>query len=163
MPAVKLQGKWTEVAIVENYDATEESETLLDLTTGDITVGGDENTIEGDSHADPITDRRVISGAPFIEIESFEGDTESILEQAGIIDSNGEWQVSDRSLEAIRIKNHKEHPSDSGGPVRVYDGVDVEAEWSTDTTFPEDDYATSGVTFHINGTLKRNNDEETTA
>jgi hypothetical protein len=160
MPAVKLQGKWTEVAIVENYGETDEAETLLDLTTGDIVIGGDENTIEADSHTDPITDRRVIGGAPFIEITSFEGEAESILEQVGIIDSSGEWQVSDRSLEAVRVKNHNQHPSDSSGPVRVYDGVSVEAEWSEDATFPEDDFVESGVTFHVNERLERNSSEE---
>lgn len=162
MPAIKLEGKWSVVAIVEKYDETDESETLLDLTTGDITIGGDESTIEADSHSDPITDRSVISGAPFIEVESFEGETESILEQVGIIDSDtGEWQVSGRSIEAVRVKNYTENPANTGAnPVRVYDGVDVEPEWSEDATFPEDGHVTSGVTFHVNETLKRNSEEE---
>lgn len=160
MPAIKLEGKWTEVAIVEDYDATEETEVLLDLTTGDVVLGGDEDMIEGDTHSEPITDRRIKGGAPFIEVQSFEGEAESILEQAGIFDADGNWQVSDRSLEAVRIKNHNQHPSESAGPVRVYDGVGVEVEWSDDTTFAEDDFTESGVTFHVNESLKRNSEEE---
>lgn len=164
MPAIKLKGKWSVVAIVTDYDGTEESETLLDLTTGDITIGGDESTIEADTHSSPITDRSVISGAPFIEVESFEAEAESVLEQAGIFDSDtGEWSVSGRTIEAVRVKNYKENPANGGTPVRVYDGVDVEPEWSEDMTLPEDGHVTSGVTFHVNGTLKRNSDEETSA
>lgn len=162
MASTKLKGKWTHVSIIENYGDTEnETEILLDLTTGDVTIGGDENTIEGDAHADPNTEVQVISGSPFIEVERFEAEEESILEQVGILDSEtGEWQVSGRGLEAVRVANYQENPANGAEPVRVYDGTDVEPEWSDDTTFPEDDFVTSGVTFHVNDTLRRNYDEE---
>lgn len=157
----KLKGKWTEVALVTDYDAAGEAETLLGLTTGDITIGGDENVIEADSHADPITERAVIGGAPSIEIESFESVDEAVLEETGIFDGNGVWTVSDRTIEAVRVKVHSEDPANSAGPVRVYDGIDIEPEWSTELSFPEDDFAMSGVTFHCNGGVERNNAEET--
>lgn len=148
------------MSIVENYDTTDETEILLDLTTGDVTIGGDENTIEGDVHAEPNTDVQVISGSPYIEVESFEGEEESILEEAGILNADGEWQVSGRGLEAVRVANYDANPANGGSAVRVYDGTDVQPEWSDDTTLPEDDFATSGVTFHVNGTLARNTTEE---
>jgi len=148
MAARKYKGSHAEVEI---------GDSLLGLTTDSIVVGGDEEVIEADIHSEPVTQRTVVRGAPFIEVASFVSDEDDILEESGVFDENGEW-TPDREGADVTVSIYDR--LDDEDPVVAYEGTECQPEWSDDLEADTDEFVTEGVTFHINGGLTKQTDFE---
>lgn len=137
-----LPGKYAEVSV---------GGTLLDLTTDEIVVGADEETIEGAAHSDDITQTEVIRGNPYIEIQSFVDGDLSILKDAGIMDSSTGELTTDRAGVSVTVTVY-EGEARSTATVEI-SASDAVPTWSDDLSIPEDDFSDTGITFNVNGSL----------
>jgi len=148
MAARKYKGSHAEVEIDGD---------LLGLTTDSIVVGGDEEVIEADIHSEPVTQRTVVRGAPFIEVPSFIGDEDDILEESGVFDENGEW-TPDREAADVTVSIYDNLNDED--PIVAWESTESQPEWSDDLEADTDEFVTAGVTFHVNGSLTKVTDFE---
>ena len=144
---MKLKGKHTEVAVVTDYGETEEEVELFALMSDTVDIDTDEQVNEEDYFGEELTQTVVYGGNPTISMTA-DADTEfSNVENANIIDDTGEYNFSDRSIEAVRVLNYSD--GDAAEPMAAVDGVGVEAEFDG-LAFEEDGNVTGEFVFHVN-------------
>ena len=144
---MKLKGKHTEVAVVTNHGETEEEVELFALMSDTVDIDTDEQVNEEDYFGEELTQTVIYGGNPTITMTA-DADAEfSNVENANIIDDTGEYNFSDRSIEAVRVLNYSD--GDAAEPMAAVDGVGVEAEFDG-LAFEEDGNVTGEYVFHVN-------------
>ncbi len=147
---MKLKGKHTEVAVVTNHGETEEEVELFSLMSDTVEIDTDEQLNESDYFGEELTQTTIYGGSPTISMTA-DADTEfSNVENANIIDETGEYNFSNRSLEAIRVLNYADGDADE--PIGALDAVGVKAEFDG-IAFEEDGDVTGEFVFHVNDRL----------
>lgn len=149
----KVKGAFIDVVHVENYNTTNETETLLDLTTGDVEIAIDETEISREVLTEERVNRDLTHNSVDLNITSLFDPTMSALQETGIIsDVDGSYTMANRTWEACRLRSY---PDKSGSPAdQVIDLLEV--QWTTEgVTFP-DDFAESGLTGMVHGDIRFN-------
>lgn len=124
---MRLKGNHTELAVVTNYGETEEEVELFGLMKDNIDIDPDEQINESDYFGEDLTQTTVYGGNPTITFQPDADDEFGNVETAGVINADGEYNFSDRSVEAIRVLNYPDNDSDE--PVAAVDAVGCEMEW----------------------------------
>lgn len=149
----KVKGAFIDILHVQNHGTVDETETLLDLTTGDVEIAFDETEISRAVLTEERLNRDLTHNQVDLNITSLFDPTMSALQETGIISEvDGSYTMANRNWEACRLRSF---PDKSGSAAdQVIDLLDV--QWTTDgVTFP-DDFAESGLTGMVHGDVRFN-------
>jgi hypothetical protein len=147
-----LSGQWTDVSIVENLGATDETETFLTNTTADITVSSDYN----EWTAEPNSNRYEQSGVTHVrrEIEvPLLQKVDTDLETAGLFDSGTDDEIFNKIHEAVRLYVFAEREDADGEEIVQREAERVRIQLDEET-FPSD-AATATLTMVVMGEYNR--------
>lgn len=145
---VVLQGAFLEIAVVTNYDAVEETETVLGQTTEDVELERDTEDAEWQEHNDPNTKRRELHSANDLTFECIVTDDQQNLIDAGILDATTGRVKQNVEHEAVYIHVY-ESPTDAE-PTATYELLNTQFKFET-MTLPLDGPGTVEITGWVNG------------
>ncbi len=153
---MQLKGKHTEVAVVTDYGATEEAVELFALLSDTVEVDTDEQVDEQDYFGEELTQTTIYGGNPSVSLTAAADDQFANVENAQIIDETGEYNFSNRSIEAIRVLNYSD--DDAEDPLAAVDAVGCEAQFDG-LDFNEDGDVVGELVFHVNDRMVLNPDD----
>lgn len=153
MASYKVKGAFVDVAVVENLDTVDETETLLERTKGDVEIEIDETTVEADDeHSNDLVHTDLTRANVSINLGSYVDPDVSFLQTLGVLDANGDLTMSGRELEAVRVRAFPDR-SDTATADTVIEAVEVVPEVDDGLTFGANEFAETSVTLHVNGNL----------
>jgi hypothetical protein len=149
----RLTGDYIEIFTVSNLNMTDENETKVGETKGDVVLPTDVTEASVNPHNKK---RPVTKPVRFDDAINFEGTITSILQaltDLGILDSNNVLQgFNPTMIEAIRLKVYEN--KDDTTPSQEWDAEDVYIKRG-DITFPTEDFADWTADGTVNGPITK--------
>lgn len=142
-----LTGAFLELAVVTDYDAAGESETIIGQTTEDVEIERDVSEIEWNEHGDPITKRREGFEAATATFSMLVTDDQQNMTDASVIGADGRPQ---RNIEHEAVYIHLYPNESASSPDATYELVDAQFVIET-ITFPLEEAAMAETAIWING------------
>lgn len=146
--AQALSGAYVDIAIVSNYDQTDEAETIIGQTTEDIEVERDTETAEWNEHGTKQTQREELFETSDLTFSMIITDDQQNLMDAGIVDSSTGRIQTGVQHEAVYLKVFADETASS--PAAVYEMIDVQFNYQN-TSLPLDGIGMVEVAGWING------------
>jgi len=151
-PTETLSGAWTDVSLVQNPGATEETETFLTRTAGEISISPNTNQWE----SEPNADRHRQSGTEHVDygVEiPLDHDAEIDLEELGVVDDTSKERIFNEIHDAVRLYVFKEREDADGEEVIQRELSRVRIE-ETEESFASGDPANATITLRVMGEIK---------
>lgn len=143
-----LSGQWTDISIVENLGATDETETFLTNTTADITVSSDYNEWTAEPNAERYEQSGVTHVRREIEVPLLQkADTD--LETSSLFDSGTGDEIFNEIHDAVRLYVFKEREDADGEEIVQREAERVRIQLDEES-FPSD-AATASLTLVVMG------------
>lgn len=147
-----LSGAWTDVSVVESPGATEETETFLARTAGDITITSNTNQWE----SEPNSARHRQSGTEHVDYNvdvPLDHDADADLEELGVIDADTKERIFNEVHDAVRLYVFKDREDADGEEVIQRELTRVRVE-ETEEEFASGDPANATITLRVMGAVK---------
>lgn len=147
-----LSGAWTDVSIVENPGATDETETFLTRTAGDITITPNTNQWE----SEPNAARHRQSGTEHVDYNvdiPLDHAADSDLEALGAVDDTTKERIFNTVHDAVRFYVFKEREDADGEEMIQREAARVRVE-ETEEEFASGDPANASITLRVMGAIK---------
>lgn len=147
-----LSGAWTDVSLVQNPGATEETETFLARTAGDITITPNTNQWE----SEPNSSRHRQSGTEHVDYNvdiPLDHVADTDLEEIGAVDETTKERIFNEIHDAVRLYVFADREDADGEEMiqRELERVRVE---ETEEEFASGDPANATITLRVMGTIK---------
>ncbi|ELZ48980.1 hypothetical protein C464_06200 [Halorubrum coriense DSM 10284] len=147
-----LSGAWTDVSLVESPGATEETETFLTRTAGEISITPNTNQWE----SEPNASRHRESGTEHVDYTvevPLDHDAETDLEELGVVDDTSKKRIFNDVHDAVRLYVFKDREDADGEEVIQREMARVRVE-ETEESFASGDPANATITLRVMGEIK---------
>lgn len=147
-----LSGAWTDVSLVSDLGATEETETFLTRTAGEITITPNTNQWE----SEPNASRHRESGTEHVDYNvdiPLDHDAETDLEELGVVDTDSKERIFNEIHDAVRLYVFKDREDADGEEVIQRELARVRIE-ETEESFASGDPANATITLRVMGEIK---------
>jgi len=147
-----LSGAWTDVSIVTDPGTTEETETFLARTAGDISITENANQWE----SEPNAARHRQSGTEHVDYNvdiPLDHAAETDLEEIGAVDANTKERIFNEIHDAVRLYVFKDREDADGEEMIQRELARVRVE-ETEEEFASGDPANATITLRVMGEIK---------